>query len=696
MEAGIYFSRDIVACQEIQVLRTLLEIHGHDVNITESSDKDIWYVTKEDGSEHIELVFKTDDYSWKSHFLQEKAVTFRVLQMLKKLDREIYVQERKKHLEQLETLAFMMYRQFPALSKKVAPFKKVMRSGEDDISLSSYVQALKYIDTKGDGKKVFKRFISYLLQKSYHDEDYEKSIALLHQYPKVVKRWRRDLQAVWSTIEVSEKRRLCERFELTFSEEVSKLIEQVEGHLFLPRAFCIAAVNKTDAKPHAFIEQNPYVDLWWDRLDYFRDGWGILYDDAEYFGLFEGLEMTSCTPRQLEKSFRCSLSLDPRYPEDSDTRSAVIDAIPTLSTFQLDALYHQFRDEAKSFFIKSFSLQREKISTMVVQTKRRWQKRMAKRHIPTPVDISKHVSRYIIGQDTAVKSVAKTLYYHHVSSLFGKDDKDAFVSKPIMLAGPTGSGKTMLVKTAAEYLSLPFVHVDCSTLVSVGIKGYSVNDVLKEIIRRCDYDYTEISRTVVFLDEADKLLQHHDSSVKDQLFRMVEGGTMTIEKSNPYEERTFKDIDSISLEGVQFIFGGSFEYQKEEKNTPKVGLIQEVRAHQDTWEIEDVEKAGLPKELIGRITEIVMLRALDAEDYVSILSNSEISPLKRYEKMLAYNGVKSAITQEELKQIALKATKLSYGARSLSKLLEEHFDALLFDAPDSAKTLWGQEYSDEK
>jgi ATP-dependent Clp protease ATP-binding subunit ClpX len=229
-------------------------------------------------------------------------------------------------------------------------------------------------------------------------------------------------------------------------------------------------------------------------------------------------------------------------------------------------------------------------------------------------------------------------------------------------------------------MGIPYLHVDCSSLVSAGIRGYTISDILKDLLRKTHYKRLYAESAVIFFDEIDKLLTHHDgASILHQLLRLVEGTEFPINKTQE-EMHEFRSVNSISTKNMLFIFAGSFQSLIEQKSRQS-GFITNTSESNTGVQKNDIEKTDLPKELLGRIGDIIVLQKLSREDLRSILLHSDRSPLKKYQQMLRLNGLSLDLSDEDIEAIIDKASQSSYGARALNQALKPYVDRQLFEVP---------------
>ena len=309
----------------------------------------------------------------------------------------------------------------------------------------------------------------------------------------------------------------------------------------------------------------------------------------------------------------------------------------------------------------------------------------------SPAGIFQKLSQYVISQDEAKREVATALYYHKI-----KLDKpymhEEIKSNPLMLVGATGTGKTFIVQKACELLELAYVHVDTASMVSEGIIGNSIGDIAREVVERSGSDIYKARHCVVFLDEFDKLfMQEEDDGasgkVSSQLLRFIEGENIKYryrDKNDDLKEGVLATHD------IQFILGGAFQWiLDEDKETISMGFTTASTASANKeLTLEDFYRAGLPKELLGRINTIINLQTLEYQDYYAIMTKSENSPLQEFIDKMNYHDCNVDIDEVTLQRIAKEATDSVLGVRSLKQSLQKLFQKALFDAPNSKKTYY--------
>ena len=304
----------------------------------------------------------------------------------------------------------------------------------------------------------------------------------------------------------------------------------------------------------------------------------------------------------------------------------------------------------------------------------------------SPSMILEYLNKHIISQDEAKKEIALAMYYHNLKSNY-EDNEEIGTNGPIMIVGPTGSGKTFIVEKACEYIDTLFLHVDTASMVPEGIKGYSVNSLVQDLIYLADKDIDKASKAVIFLDEMDKLFLQDDSDlnygarVASQLLRLLEGSTFKVYDS----QNADKESIDFKTENIQFILGGAFQSILDKKQIGKsvMGFTKEkIEAVEQKITLEDLYKTEVPKELLGRMNSIVNLYPLGKDDYYKILTQSESSPLSEFINKITFHGDKVEISDETLQEIAKVADKSLLGVRAIKQTLKSMFNDALFNAAD--------------
>ncbi len=323
--------------------------------------------------------------------------------------------------------------------------------------------------------------------------------------------------------------------------------------------------------------------------------------------------------------------------------------------------------------------------------------------IPKPKEINDFLNQYIIGQEEAKKYLSVAVYNHY-KRINSKSDDDVDVEKSnIILVGPTGTGKTLLAKTIARLLDVPFTIVDATVLTEAGYVGEDIESLLTRLLQACDYDVEKAEKGIVFIDEIDKIARKSDNpsitrdvsgeGVQQGLLKLLEGSVVLV-PPNGGRKHPEQKLIPVDTKNILFICGGAFDGIERKiasrLNTHVVGYGHDELSRKQQRENlmryvmpQDLKSFGLIPEIIGRLPILTSLEPLDKEALLRILTEPKNAITRQYKKLFELDGVDLEFTDDALNLIADKAIEYKLGARGLRSIVETIMVDAMYEMPSN-------------
>lgn len=320
--------------------------------------------------------------------------------------------------------------------------------------------------------------------------------------------------------------------------------------------------------------------------------------------------------------------------------------------------------------------------------------------IHKPKDIAKYLDEYIIGQDQAKKVMAVAMYNHYKRLMHATEDDIEIDKSNIIMVGETGTGKTLIAKTVAKILEVPFAIADATVFTQAGYVGEDVESILSRLLQACDYNVEEAERGIVYIDEIDKIGRKSDNpsitrdvsgeGVQQSLLKLLEGSEVLVPPQGGRKHPDQKMV-KVDTKNILFICGGAFEgidkmiakrveastigfKKKEENEIDRGNLLQYVNA-------QDLRSFGLIPELLGRLPVVTYLNPLSKDILKRILVEPKNALIKQYKRLFEYEDIKLEITEEAINYIVDKAYSYKLGGRGLRTICELVLTDAMFELP---------------